>query len=388
MGIFDALRSGTQAMGRMPRQFAHSLSRWQPTLEPNSMQVPDMPVGPIQIGEDPNTGEPIFLEPSNVGGFEAPMPGAQATGERRVGPSRLGNFMQNILPRLAEGAIAGAATQNVANGGPVDFFRAMDASRARGEQRDMLAYNMARQQRQDQIMEAERLARLAEDQANAERLRRPPQPARQSEPTNLTQYLLRKLESAKTPEEAKLLFDQINAQGRFIRDGAGNIFDSQEQKFIERPTAAPKESLTDAKVRAAKTERESRAGRAVAEYGYKIGSPEYIQFVETGKPFVPKPPPAPRRGPAVTATALRQQSEAAASKLLIDAGQDPDAAIALARKEGAPLAVINMLIEHKRKATPPANRPTGAPKPKSGSIVDGLSSGGGSQKWKQFMGGN
>lgn len=386
MGLLDALRSGGRAIGRIPGQFTHALSRWEPTGGPNTMQVPNMPTGPIHIGYDPETMEPIELDSVNLGGFDVEVPGANITGERRTGPSRLGIFMQRILPRLADGAIAGASQPNIANGGPVDFFRAMDAGMNRAQQRDMLAFNAARQQRQDALAEAERLSRIAEDYANAQRLSRYEAPG-QREPANLTQFLLRKLEAARSPEEAQMYLDRINEQNRFIRDGAGNIFDAQEQAWVERPTTTPRESPADARKRIEAAEREDRRKRGVAEYGLKEGSPELIQFIETGRPpAVPKSQTkpesvGPRRGPAFTAAAQRRQDEDMASRFLVDAGQDPEKAIQLARSKGARVPVLNMLIDHAKKAKVPPLNPRPIKRPAD--VVDGLS--GGNQKWKQLL---
>ena len=322
----------------------------------------------------------------NLGGFDVEVPGANITGERRTGPSRLGIFMQRILPRLADGAIAGASQPNIANGGPVDFFRAMDAGMNRAQQRDMLAFNAARQQRQDALAEAERLSRIAEDYANAQRLSRYEAPG-QREPANLTQFLLRKLEAARSPEEAQMYLDRINEQNRFIRDGAGNIFDAQEQAWVERPTTTPRESPADARKRIEAAEREDRRKRGVAEYGLKEGSPELIQFIETGRPpAVPKSQTkpesvGPRRGPAFTAAAQRRQDEDMASRFLVDAGQDPEKAIQLARSKGARVPVLNMLIDHAKKAKVPPLNPRPIKRPAD--VVDGLS--GGNQKWKQLL---
>lgn len=55
------------------------------------------------------------------------------------------------LPRMLQGGIDAAATPNVAFGGPLDVFRALQNAGQMGQQRDLLAWNMQRQRMQDAL---------------------------------------------------------------------------------------------------------------------------------------------------------------------------------------------------------------------------------------------
>ena len=78
-----------------------------------------------------------------------PLEPAFGQSKRKVRPG-VSRFLQENLPRMLEAGIAGAATENVAGGGPTDILRAMQAGRGAVVQKDLLTHNMRRQQMLDE----------------------------------------------------------------------------------------------------------------------------------------------------------------------------------------------------------------------------------------------
>lgn len=154
------------------------LDRWLYEMEPvmgyqplqGQLSVPDPRWN--KWGEEPDTGA-LAVPPSGPqpqidmsGGYsDVPV----QVGEQRTGKkTALGRALLDILPRMAESAIAGGATQNVAGGGPTDFFRAATAGREAFDRRD--ANQLLMQQQYDRRRQQEELARSqqAENLAQAD----------------------------------------------------------------------------------------------------------------------------------------------------------------------------------------------------------------------------
>ena len=78
-----------------------------------------------------------------------------------------GATLKGSIPRILEAGIAGAATPNIASGGPTDIFRAMQAGGQAVEARDLATYNMQRQREQDRIAASRAVAEEQNQRAQA-----------------------------------------------------------------------------------------------------------------------------------------------------------------------------------------------------------------------------
>lgn len=91
-------------------------------------------------------------------------------------PTALGKLVGG-LPGMIQGGIAGAATPNIAYGGPTDIFRAMQSGGQDSQQRDLLAYNRKRQQAVDQSSMADQASQAKLRSAQADYYSTKPQTA-------------------------------------------------------------------------------------------------------------------------------------------------------------------------------------------------------------------
>lgn len=141
---------------RKPWAADAAAAAWEGAVNPPERQIPQIDMGggladisrrPVQIGEE-NTRTSM-------------LPGL---GRK----TRLGKALLDILPRALEAGVAGAATQNVAGGGPTDIFRAMMGGRAALEKRDAnrLALEEHFLDRERQEEDRARAAELRESQMN------------------------------------------------------------------------------------------------------------------------------------------------------------------------------------------------------------------------------
>ncbi len=91
---------------------------------------------------------------SEMGAIEAPV--LPPPPRREIAPPQQPVGGRLTVPRMIRGAILGATTPNVAEGGAVDVLRAMQAADEGLLQRDILEYNMERQRRADEALEEQR----------------------------------------------------------------------------------------------------------------------------------------------------------------------------------------------------------------------------------------
>ena len=158
--------------------------------------------------------------------------------------------LQGAVPDMIDSAIAGVGTPNIAYGGATDIAQSLGAGRnAVRTNRAIEAQNEDRaRQRRRQDMEAEAELEMRRKQGQAADAAR---------------------------ERAQRL------PSRYINTGSGP-FDTTTGKLVD--IAAEQN----------KAEREDRARRAVSEYKMEPGKPEFVHFVENGKPpdWWGKPPAA------------------------------------------------------------------------------------------------
>lgn len=128
----------------------------------------------VVIGKNPDTGEDITIPQSQLGQFGMDPATGQVMGQQKVrtGPSKFGNFLKNGLPRMLDAGVAAATAPGDGSGGFLAALKGMDIGRDRLQKRDMLAYQMQRQQQQDAYTQEDRSARAAENRMQAELYRK------------------------------------------------------------------------------------------------------------------------------------------------------------------------------------------------------------------------
>lgn len=129
--------------GVMPRRIPGMPERTAPDEEDLYNQAPEA---------EPGAAPPIPASPTV----------REPTQPRK--PGFLGR-LKAAVPDMITSAIAGGATPNIAGGAPVDIFRAMQAGQNAVRSRDLMNYNMARQQQQDAMNQEHTAAQIRQADA-------------------------------------------------------------------------------------------------------------------------------------------------------------------------------------------------------------------------------
>lgn len=258
-----------------------ALNREEPTYGPSMINVPSsLPPGgtppflPAGTGGtvgsvDPETGE--FHEPSGAfggpppdfGGFGYPDPSRnEVTGTRKV-PTGLGRAvsrLQSALPGAIESGIAGAATPNIAGGGPTDVLRAMAVASGTSRAREHEALARRRQAEKDQRERLKDEANIIESRERAEAFRESREAAR-----------ITKEEAAKR-----------TAQEQYGQTSQGVIFNKKTGVIVEQKPGGLMR-VTEAKGKAAGVEPDENGHYWLHQNQFKVETPQ--------KPPPPTKPP-------------------------------------------------------------------------------------------------
>ena len=169
-----------------------ALNRDEPTYGPSMINVPSslppgtppfLPAGSGGTVGDLDQESGSFQEPSGAtggpppdfGGFSYPDPSRPANiggpiASSRSVPTGLGRAVKRLqatLPGAIEAGIAGAATPNIAGGGPTDVLRSMAAASGTRRALEQTAYERQRQQQNDALNRQQMQARIELEAAQA-----------------------------------------------------------------------------------------------------------------------------------------------------------------------------------------------------------------------------
>lgn len=142
------------AMQQPPRLPQPSVATVPPRYAPPRYASPAPIPGGRQPGYDPLSGRWQMSTPRPMD--EIMRPGGNGIGDVKQvyqgsAPQSTGRKILNLLPRLAVGAIAGGATQNIAGGGAADVFRAMQGGSEALQNRDLMSYRLRQQATQEEM---------------------------------------------------------------------------------------------------------------------------------------------------------------------------------------------------------------------------------------------
>lgn len=376
MGALDIFR----AIGSIPRRinearFNHANVNVPADIPINEPELDEM----VTVGFDPDTDEPIQIPRSSLGGSTTKQVMQQKN--VRTGPSKFGRFVSEGLPRMLDAGIAAATTpSNGMDHGVLGVLRGMDIGRDRLQKRDMLGYQTARQMRQDEIAEQERMSRAKENEAQAAWYRRRAEEETrerpQAPPSTWEASLVRQHAEAMQAgdmERANAIADQLNqlrsggrAEYGNLMNVGGAIYDAKTDSWKTPPKPdTPKEPKPTYAQAAAEKTRLAVNGylmRGAQDIEKAIGiakqedAPSEVQVALADmrrKLTAPKTGRNPITRTPTPSQAVAIAAEKEASNILAEAGQDFDKAIALAKAKNSSLRVQNLLVDAKKKAAPP-----------------------------------
>ncbi len=369
MGILDSIKTMGRGIARLPGAINEARYNHATVMVP--------------IGRNPDTGEEITIPAEELQSMDAMYDPASGQIMRpqtvRTGQSGFGNFLANGLPRMLDAGIAAATAPGNGQGGFLAGLRGMDIGRDRLEKRDMLAYQMQRQRINDEALDQQRRTQADENRAQAEMYRRrmnqePPDPLAGLKARAAAANLIEG-----TPEYQEFMVTNGNPRPKdrvpTLQTGEQMLlWEWQNEKDPARKEKLRGEILKWRTNQQAPVRLQHRTEwRAIPnsqdEEAFSLvfnpitGETEVKPVEGSRRPRRQPNPTRPSAGRQMTpAQAQQQQALAAANRLMQEAGQDFDKALALARTHNAPLEVQNILLDGKKKATPPAPRGGGGGK--------------------------
>jgi len=155
-GLLSILKAIGGGAKRLPRIIGDAMYDQEPIFEPEMIDIrtpPFIPDGSEDEGDQdefsllsgeasgPNRTPPSPEEWAGMVGGPVESGRFKKVGMRRTGPSKLARTIGDAI----RAGVAGAGTENVAGGGPVDIFRSLQAGQGALRQRDLMAEQSRRQ---------------------------------------------------------------------------------------------------------------------------------------------------------------------------------------------------------------------------------------------------
>lgn len=313
----------------------------------------------VTIGRLPN-GDPIEVPEEDLMGSMYDM----SSGDVLMAPSRpkgegVGSKIKRALPSLLDGVAAGASMPS-RDGSALDFFGAMGAGMGAARNRNLMDYQMQRQQNDDEMRRQLYESQIMENEAQARNhlarsMQEPNEPAERVPQTWEAQLVQmhREAIAAGNIEKAKAIADQLNAKGRqqgnWSATGTGLIFNKETGEFREGPQsnnrwqARPTVWLPDAE------------GNEVLHdvYYNPITNETMRKPVEGTKRKIASKPAGRSMTPGQQITESRKR---AATEFLSKADGDPQKALEEAKRTGAHIDVQSLLANQVRSQRQPVGR--------------------------------
>ncbi len=316
----------------------------------------------VTIGRLPN-GDPIEVPEEDLMGSMYDM----SSGDVLMAPSRpkgegVGSKIKRALPSLLDGVAAGASMPS-RDGSALDFFGAMGAGMGAARNRNLMDYQMQRQQNDDQMRRQLYESQIMENEAQARNhlarsMQEPNEPAERVPQTWESQLVQmhREAIAAGNIEKANAIADQLNSfktgsRQSGLHNVGGALYDENNGQWL----TPPRQKATQVRGRVWV---DTPDAPGFEEEFYDMFDPSdgraYRQLVQGSRRQ--KAPSKPAGRSMTPGQQITESRKRAATELLSKAGGDPQKALEEAKRTGAHIDVQTLLANQVRSQRQPVGR--------------------------------